>query len=102
MTFGSRSARRATGHSILNGNGRLARGLTLAALLGSSASIAVAQAAAVPVSPDTPAQEPAAPPNPGTTPPAAPEQGLGAIIVTATKVATNLQRTPIAISVATS
>ena len=105
MTSGTRSARRATGHSILSCNGKLARGLMFTVLLSSSASIAVAQPASAPVSPGTtspPNQEQPTQPNPGTpTTPAPRDQGLGAIIVTATKVATNLQKTPIAISVAT-
>jgi iron complex outermembrane recepter protein len=135
MTLVTLSAATAARHSIVQSNGKLARGLILGALLSSVATAAVAQAdqappppsngAIVPGSTNTPQQEQTnsnVPATPSPQPPApqaeevaqpasgataadntakAPQdQGLGAIIVTATKRETNLQRTPIAISVA--
>jgi iron complex outermembrane receptor protein len=129
MTICSKSAVSAARHSVLIsdnlGTGTLARGLVLAGLLSSVAAPALAQAVPTPGSTNTPQQEQTTAPNaPGAQPPApqadqvaqpatgstvienaprAPQdngQGLGAIIVTATKRETNLQRTPIAISVA--
>jgi iron complex outermembrane receptor protein len=128
MTSGSQSAVSAARHSIIQSNNIRARGLILGVLLSSVATGAVAQTssgAAVPGSTNTPQQEQTTAPNaPGAQPPApqadqvaqpatgstvienaprAPQDsgsGLGAIIVTATKRETNLQRTPIAISVA--
>jgi len=120
MTFGKLGAVLAARHSIQSSNFR-ARSLMLGMLLSSVATAAVAQTtpsngAVVPGSTNTPQQEqtnataPAAPPAgaPDAGRPAAgasqaaQDQGLGAIIVTATKRETNLQRTPIAISVANS
>ena len=123
MSFGSLSTRHAAPHSFIQS--KHARALLLGMLLSSVASTAVAQTsgAIVPGSTNTPQQEQTTAPNAaGATLPApqaddvahpasgrtvvenapqAPQdQGLGAIIVTATKRETNLQRTPIAISVA--
>ena len=121
MTSGTLGAHSAARLSILpSTRAKLALGM----LLSSVATAAVAQSsgAVVPGSTNTTQQEQTTAPNaPGTLPPApqaddvaqpasgatvvenapqAPQdQGLGAIIVTATKRETNLQRTPIAISV---
>jgi iron complex outermembrane receptor protein len=107
MTFGSQSAVSAARHFMIQSNDFRARTLVLGMLLSSVATAAVAQTAA-PGSTATPQQEQTTAPNaPAATPPAAPagqaapqDNGLGAIIVTATKRETNLQKTPIAISVA--
>src|SRR4051794_38626871 len=105
MTFGTLDARWAARQSI-----HPVRRLAIGLLLSSAASAAIAQttppnAAVVPGSTNTPQQEEtnsnaqAASEN-GPRAAQDSEQGLGAIIVTATKRETNLQRTPIAISVA--
>ena len=124
MTSGSLGAQFAARHSILQSTrAKLALGM----LLSSVATSAFAQSsgAVVPGSTNTPQQEQTtsnAPATPSPLPPApqaddvaspasgatvvenapqAPQdQGLGAIVVTATKRETNLQKTPIAISVA--
>jgi iron complex outermembrane receptor protein len=129
MKICSLSAVSAARHSIHispdSSVGTIARGLVLVGLLSSVAAPALAQAVPTPGSTNTPQQEQTTAPNaPGATPPApqaddvarpatgstvienaprAPQDsgsGLGAIIVTATKRETNLQKTPIAISVA--
>jgi iron complex outermembrane receptor protein len=86
MTFVSLGARRAARKSIIEPAGKL----MLGALLSSVATGAFAQTLAA--SNGSGAAEKGAQ--------AAQDQGLGAIIVTATKRETNLQQTPIAISVA--
>jgi iron complex outermembrane receptor protein len=123
MTFGSLSAVSAAPHSILIST--TSRTVLLGMLLSSVAAPALAQAVPAPGSTNTPQEEQTnsnATPTPSPLPPApqadqvaqpasgatvaensaqAPQdQGLGAIIVTATKRETNLQKTPIAISVA--
>jgi iron complex outermembrane receptor protein len=124
MTFGSQSAVPAAPYSIVQSSNARARALAMGLLLSSVATGAVAQTT-VPGSTNPPVQEQTTAQAPGTTPPApqagdvanpasgaavvengpqAPQDagsGLGAIIVTATKRETNLQKTPIAISVAT-
>ena len=89
MSFVSRGAAAvafASAHIVKAG-----RPIGLALLLSSVSTVAVAQEAA-PAAGAAPVEN---------RPQATQDHGLGAIIVTATKVATNLQRTPIAISVAT-
>jgi iron complex outermembrane receptor protein len=127
MTFGSLSAVSAARNSIHISNdsrpGKLARAAVFGALLSSVAAPALAQTVPTPGSTNTPQQEQTTAPNaPGAQPPAPQadqvaqpasgstvvengprspqDQGLAAIVVTATKRETNLQRTPIAISVA--
>ena len=111
MTFGKLGAVPAARHSIQSKHLR-ARALVLGMLLSSVATAAVAQTpdagdpapAAAPAPADA-AGDPAAAPAPAAAPQAsqaAVDQGLGEIIVTATKRETNLQQTPIAISVANS
>jgi iron complex outermembrane receptor protein len=113
MTFRKLGALSAARDSIQL-NGALARGILLGSLLSSVATAAIAQdtatpppsnGAIVPGSTNTPQQEqtnssPSVTSSPIAAPQASQDQGLGAIIVTATKRETNLQRTPIAISVA--
>jgi iron complex outermembrane receptor protein len=122
MTFGSQGAVSAARHSIVQPDNFRPRALALGLLLSSVGTGAVAQTT-VPGSTNTPQQEQTTAPNaPGAQPPspqasdvanpasgaqvvengaqAPQDQGLGAIIVTATKRETNLQKTPIAISVA--
>lgn len=134
MIFGTQGANSASRHSTIS-SARLLRGIALAGLLSSVATVATAQdapplppasnGAAVPGSANTPQQEqtnsnvPAMslpqPPAPQASdvaqsasgapvvdngPQAPQDQGLGTIIVTATKRESNLQRTPIAINVA--
>jgi iron complex outermembrane receptor protein len=121
MTFDSQSALPAARHSIRISN--TSRAVFFGALLSSVAAPALAQAVPTPGSTNTPQQEQTTAPNaPGAQPPApqadqvarpatgstvvenAPrspqDNGLAAIVVTATKRETNLQKTPIAISVA--
>jgi iron complex outermembrane receptor protein len=86
MTFVSLGARRAARKSIIEPAAKL----MLGALLSSVATGAFAQTPPAP-NDSTTAEKGAQAPQ---------DQGLGAIIVTATKRETNLQRTPIAISVA--
>jgi iron complex outermembrane receptor protein len=123
MTFAPLGAGSAARHSSVQ-TATLARRLAFGVLLSSVAVPALAQSngAIVPGSTNTPQQEQTNAATPGATTPApqaddvaqpasgatvadngaqAPQdQGLGAIIVTATKRETNLQKTPIAISVA--
>jgi iron complex outermembrane receptor protein len=114
MTFDSQSAVSAARHSILISNtsraGSLARSAAFGLLLSSVAVPALAQAVPTPGSTNTPQQEQTtAPTAPAAQAPAsqpdqtarpAQDNGLAAIVVTATKRETNLQKTPIAISVA--
>jgi iron complex outermembrane receptor protein len=94
MTFGKLGAVPAALHQS---NQSRARAMMLGILLSSAASAAVAQ---TPPPADPAASAEAAPKAAQAAPRTAQDQGLGAIIVTATKRETNLQRTPIAISVA--
>jgi iron complex outermembrane receptor protein len=114
MTFRSQSAVSAARHSILISDtsraGSLARSAAFGLLLSSVAAPALAQAVPTPGSTNTPQQEQTtAPATPAAQAPApqadqtarpAQDNGLAAIVVTATKRETNLQKTPIAISVA--
>ena len=129
MTSGTLNAPRAVRHSIVQPTGKLMLGMLLSSV-STGAFAQRAQPANPPVVTVAPGSttaqstEQATQANPGTTPPApqaddvgrpqtgstvvenasqAPQDtgsGLGAIIVTATKRETNLQKTPIAISVA--
>ena len=114
MTIRTRGAHTAARQSTTQSNSFRERAFIMGLLLSSVSTAAVAQdappppsnGAIVPGSTNTPQQEgttasgPAASAASPAAPQAAADQGLGAIIVTATKRETNLQRTPIAISVA--
>ncbi|MEA3059162.1 MAG: iron complex outerrane recepter protein, partial [Sphingomonadales bacterium] len=107
MISGSLSARRATRHFTVQPNSFSARALMMGVLLSSASTAAFAQDTqpAPNPAPTAPQADQAANPQTGSTvignaPQAPQDAGLGAIIVTATKRETNLQRTPIAISVA--
>jgi iron complex outermembrane receptor protein len=89
MTFGSLSAVSAARHSIVQPNNIRTRALMLGMLLSSAATPVLAQAA--------PQQDQSKAPNANSQDK---RERLDVIVVTATKVATNLQKTPIAISVA--
>ena len=89
MNIGSLGPGSAALHSTTRANGLRARSLVMGLLLNSASTAAFAEEA-----------QPAAPTPPSSGTQAAQDQGLGAIIVTATKRETNLQRTPIAINVA--
>nr|NUR36835.1 TonB-dependent receptor [Sphingomonas sp.] len=106
MTFGSLSAVSAARHSNVQSSNFRARTLILGVLLSSAAAPTLAQTVPAPGSTNTPQQEQTTTPSASGAQPPSPQadqsqdKGLGAIIVTATKRETNLQKTPIAISVA--
>jgi iron complex outermembrane receptor protein len=107
MISGSLSARRAARHFTIQPNNFSARALMMGVLLSSASTAAFAQDTqpAPNPAPTAPQADQVANPQTGSTvignaPQAPQDAGLGAIIVTATKRETNLQRTPIAISVA--
>jgi iron complex outermembrane receptor protein len=111
MTFDSQSAVSAARHLLtITNTSRAARAAALGALLSSVAAPALAQAVPTPGSTNTPQQEQTTAPTAPAAQAPAPQQdqaarpaqdnGLAAIVVTATKRETNLQRTPIAINVA--
>src|SRR4249919_754519 len=104
MTIGTLGAASAAPHSNIHSNGFRARAMAVGLLLSSVATAAIAQApepnAADAAAPAAEVAQASGSNSVASVAPAPQDQGLGAIIVTATKRETNLQRTPIAISVA--
>src|SRR4249919_3251657 len=104
MTIGTLGAASAAPHSNIHSNVFRARAMAVGLLLSSVATAAIAQApepnAADAAAPAAEVAQASGSNSVASVAPAPQDQGLGAIIVTATKRETNLQRTPIAISVA--